>query len=91
MSAFVRTSSRPVDMIFSIMGPMGVQLPVANFNANDRTKRPLSSYGKCLSKNSALWPSPELPILPAFPETSESDRAMINTPHRLKLALRRSD
>ncbi|KAF9467608.1 hypothetical protein BDZ94DRAFT_1248542 [Collybia nuda] len=95
MSAFVRSSSRPVDMVFSFMGLMGVQLPVSSFSPNDRAKATIKLIQAWLEQgHPAKWlfiapelpPSPELSILPAFPETSESGRAMVNTPQGLKFA-----
>lgn len=89
-SAFVRSSSRPVDMVFSIMGPLGVQLKVAEFQDHERTKATIKLIQALLQKDhSADWlfiapelpPAPELSILPLFPETSESGRAMLRMPN----------
>ena len=95
MSAFVRTSSRPVDMIFSFMGLVGVQLQVADFGVNDRKGATIKLIQTLLERGEpAVWlfiapelpPSPELSILPVFPETSVSGRAMIRTSEGLKPA-----
>ena len=95
MSAFVRTSSRPVDMIFSFMGLMGVELQVADFGVNDRKAATIKLIQTLLERGvPAVWlfiapelpPSPELSILPVFPETSVGGRAMIRTSEGLKLA-----
>ena len=90
MSAFTRSSSRPVDMVFSIMGPMGVSLNVAEFDPSDRVKATIKLIQALLQRGRpADWlfiapelpPSPELSILPTFPETSVSGRAMLCLPH----------
>lgn len=95
MSAFVRSSSRPVDMVFSIMGPMGVQLSVAEFEASDRKHATIKLIQALLRRGRAaewlfvapeLPPSPELSILPVFPETSVSGRALVKTPQGMRLA-----
>lgn len=89
MSAFSRSSSRAVDMIFSIMGPLGVTLDVAEFQADDRLKATIKLIQATLRDgHPAHWlftapelpPSPELSLLPVFPETSVSGCAMLQTP-----------
>lgn len=90
MSAFVRSSSRPVDMIFSVMGPMGVNLTVSQFHKEDRAKATIKLIQALLHRGRrAEWlyiapdmpPSSEISTLPAFPETSEGGRAVIYTPN----------
>ncbi|PCH33353.1 hypothetical protein WOLCODRAFT_141610 [Wolfiporia cocos MD-104 SS10] len=88
-SVFTRTSSRPVDMVLSIMGPMEVDLPVADFDKDDRLKATIKLIQALMKRGlRANWlfiapelpPSAELSTLPAFPETSEGGRAMIRIP-----------
>ena len=85
-SAFVRSSSRPVDMVFSIMQSMGVKLNVASFAKNDRRSATIKLIQALLERGRpAEWlyiapelaPGPELSVLPAFPKTSVSGRAMM--------------
>ncbi|KAJ7239206.1 hypothetical protein B0H12DRAFT_1136429 [Mycena haematopus] len=89
MSAFSRSSSRAVDMIFSIMGPLGVTLDVAQFQADDRLKATIKLIQATLRDgHPADWlftapelpPSRELSLLPVFPETSVSGCAMLQAP-----------
>jgi hypothetical protein len=87
MSAFVRTSSRPVDMIFSIMGLMGVEIPVSQFGPDDRVNATIALMKELTNRHrsAAVWlfiapempPSEENSLLPTFPRTSESGRAEI--------------
>lgn len=79
-------------MIFSIMGPMGVQLSAADYDASDRKKATIKLIQALLEqRRPADWlfvapelpPSPELSILPVFPETSVSGRALVKTPQGL--------
>lgn len=89
-SAFIRSSSRPVDMVFSIMQSMGVKLDVASFSDQDRVKATIKLIQALLDRgHPAIWlyiapelpPGPELSLLPAFPETSVSGRAMMQMPN----------
>lgn len=88
MSAFTRTSSRPVDTVFSVMGPMAVNLTVSEYGANDRLRATIHLIQALLKRGrKADWlfiapelpPSSELSTLPTFPETSVSGRAFIRT------------
>ncbi|KAF8173729.1 hypothetical protein K438DRAFT_128032 [Mycena galopus ATCC 62051] len=87
--AYTRFSSRPVDMVFSIMDLLGVHLDVASFGEGDRTKATIAMIKSLtqLPRATATWlyiapsmsPSKELSTLPQMPETSESGRAYIHT------------
>ena len=90
IAAYTRSSSRPVDMVFSLMDLLGVQVDVARFGKHDRTKATIAMIQmimKASPKATATWlyiapgmtPSSELSTLPQAPETSESGRAYINT------------
>lgn len=88
-ASFSRTSSRPVDMIFSIMGLMGVRLEVSKYTAEDRLKATIHLIQALMSRGDRahwLFLAPELPAcpglstLPVMPETSESGRAYLRAP-----------
>lgn len=78
-SNWSRTSSRPVDMVFSIMQCFGVTLPVKQFDKNDRVRATIALAQEILKKPDgranwldSLWylpPAPQLSIFPQFPET----------------------
>jgi hypothetical protein len=77
--ALTRTSSRPVDMIFSIMGMFGVTLNPRAFKKHDRVRataalaRELLQQGKnasWLGQTLHIDPSLELSWAPQFPKTS---------------------
>ena len=87
--ALMRTSSRPVDMVFSVMALFGVPLAPAFFDHNDREKATLAlAQGILQSGGRATWseisltmdPSPSVSTLPTFPETNVAGEAMIQTP-----------
>ncbi len=87
--ALMRTSSRPVDMVFSVMALFGVPLDPAFFDHNDREKATLAlAQGILQSGGRATWlgisltmdPSPFMSTLPTFPETNVAGGAMIQTP-----------
>ncbi|KAJ6485579.1 hypothetical protein C8R45DRAFT_1053672 [Mycena sanguinolenta] len=89
IAAYTRSSSRPVDMVFSIMDLLGVHLDVAAFGEGDRTKAMIGIIKNLMKapRATATWlfiapgmtPSTELSTLPEMPETSESGRAYIRT------------
>ncbi|ROW07667.1 hypothetical protein VMCG_03361 [Cytospora schulzeri] len=94
-AAYARSSSRPVDMIFSIMGLFNVSLPVAQFRSTDRTRATIKLLQKLMAnRRPATWlyiapdmaPSPELSTLPVMPETSESGRAYVHAKERTIMA-----
>lgn len=88
VSAFARSSSRPVDMVFSLMDLLGVSLEVSQFHAAERTKATIKLIQVLMDRGERatwLYIAPEMPssveisTLPAMPETSESGRAYIRT------------
>lgn len=85
-SALLRTSSRPVDMVFSIMGIFGVSLNPAEFHKNDRLGATIAlareivkqdQYARWIGAVYLLDPSPVLSTFPPFPETSVAGRPTI--------------
>ncbi|KAL6802563.1 hypothetical protein GGI42DRAFT_360265 [Trichoderma sp. SZMC 28013] len=88
--AFVRTSSRPVDMVFSVMGILGVMLDPATFDANDRLSATIGLAREILAQGrSASWlgmsvglpPCSSLSTFPIFPQTSVAGRATYLLPN----------
>ncbi|PCH44725.1 hypothetical protein WOLCODRAFT_105553 [Wolfiporia cocos MD-104 SS10] len=87
-SALMRTSSRPVDMVFSIMGLFGVTLNTHNFGPDDRVGATLALARAILQQGGeAEWlvaafelpPHPRLNSFPAFPRTAEAGNAYLQT------------
>ncbi|ESK90277.1 hypothetical protein Moror_7660 [Moniliophthora roreri MCA 2997] len=88
--AIMRTSSRPVDMIFSIMHLLGVSLDPKLFESDDRVGATIALARGILEKQNGqaswlggLWflpPSPEISIFPQFPETRVDGKAIIRMP-----------
>ncbi|KAK0231503.1 hypothetical protein IW262DRAFT_1308259 [Armillaria fumosa] len=98
-SMYTRTSSRPVDMVFSLMdliGP-GINLDVSQYGPNDRAKATIKLIQELMrfQDGVAYWlyiapwikPSREISTLPEMPETSVSGRAYIQTGKGKVLAL----
>ncbi|KAF8173731.1 hypothetical protein K438DRAFT_1980616 [Mycena galopus ATCC 62051] len=92
-SALMRTSSRPVDMVFSIMGLFGVTLDPAAFNKNDRRGATIALAQAILDSGaSASWlgmglrlePDRTLSTFPTFPETSVSGAAFVKIRGRVQ-------
>ncbi|KAF9255717.1 hypothetical protein L218DRAFT_912087 [Marasmius fiardii PR-910] len=88
-SALLRTSSRPVDMVFSIMSMFGVTLDPGSFDSSDRLGATISLAQEILRKGRpASWigagyllePSFEISTFPRFPETSVSGQAYVQMP-----------
>ncbi|KDQ10550.1 hypothetical protein BOTBODRAFT_136626 [Botryobasidium botryosum FD-172 SS1] len=87
--AFARTSSRPVDMVFSTMDLLGIQLDVSQFQPDERTKATIKLIQELMKRQrgKATWlyiapwvkPSREISTLPEMPITSESGRAYLDT------------
>ncbi|KAL6304092.1 hypothetical protein BKA93DRAFT_750023 [Sparassis latifolia] len=93
--AMMRTSSRPVDMIFSIMGLFGVVLDTRTFGKNDRLGATIALAKQILRKGgSASWlgasihlpPHRSLSTFPVFPQTSVSGKALVRTEDGLQEA-----
>jgi len=91
-ASYTRSSSRAVDMVFSLMELFGVRLDVSRFGEHDRVKAMVALIKALMSRHGrefgmATWlfiapamePSRELSTLPQMPETSESGRAYIHT------------
>ncbi|KAI3603099.1 ankyrin repeat-containing protein [Moniliophthora roreri] len=85
-SALMRTSSRPVDMIYSIMGLFGVTLDTSAFHQNDRIGATIALAQKILERGGrANWlgvsfhvePCPQLSTFPTFPRTRVSGKALV--------------
>ncbi|PBK60758.1 hypothetical protein ARMSODRAFT_1026198 [Armillaria solidipes] len=87
--AYTRSSSRPVDTVFSLMDLLGINLDVEQFLPEERTKATIKLIQEVmkLQGGRALWlyiapwvkPSWEISTLPEMPETSESGRAYFST------------
>ncbi|KAI0654144.1 hypothetical protein C8Q70DRAFT_1058704 [Cubamyces menziesii] len=83
-SALFRASSRPVDMVFSIMGVFGVSLDPRGFDADDRLGATVALMRAILAREGgrASWlslapylpPHPRLSTFPVFPKTSVDGR-----------------
>ncbi|KAJ5710902.1 hypothetical protein N7488_005058 [Penicillium malachiteum] len=89
--AFIRTSSRPVDMVLSIMGLFDVKLNPANYGANDRSAATRDLLRQSLANGArANWlglqwigySSPDISYLPPMPISNEGGAAFIVTPDR---------
>ncbi|KAI0762706.1 hypothetical protein C8Q74DRAFT_1371705 [Fomes fomentarius] len=87
-SALMRTSSRPVDMVFSIMGLFGVTLDPSRFDQDDRRGATIALAQEILKAGrSASWlgvgvrlePDRTLSTFAAFPRTSVSGVALVQT------------
>lgn len=83
-SVLFRTSSRPVDMVFSIMGLFKVTLDPRDFDPNDRLGATIALMRKILDQpgGQASWlsvapylpPHQQLSTFPVFPRTSVDGR-----------------
>ncbi|KAJ7211926.1 hypothetical protein B0H12DRAFT_1061749 [Mycena haematopus] len=85
-SALLRTSSRPVDMVFSIMDLFGVSLNPGSFRPDDRLGATIAlARGILRNGGEASWigaayaldPCPSLSTFPQFPETSVNGKAYL--------------
>jgi hypothetical protein len=87
-SALMRTSSRPVDMVFSIMGLFGVALDTSQFGPLDRVPATIALARAILEKDGrgrASWlaaafripPSRQISTFPVFPRTSVAGKAEV--------------
>ena len=85
--AWTRSSSRPVDMVFSIMGLLGVILDTKQFGKNDRIKATIALCREILNRpgGRANWlgiayllpPCSRLSTFPVFPRTSVEGKAIL--------------
>lgn len=87
-SAFTRASSRPVDMVFSIMGLFGITLDVATFEKNDRVGATIALAQAILEKGGkptwllvslTLPPCNFLSSFPIFPVSMETGEVTVRT------------
>jgi len=87
-SALMWTSSRPVDMVFSIMGLFGVILDPSKFKKDDRIDATVALAKEILHRGGrASWlgmsfrlpPCRMLSTFPVFAETSVSGKALVRT------------
>ncbi|KAI0919457.1 hypothetical protein AcW1_003301 [Taiwanofungus camphoratus] len=87
-SALMRTSSHPVDMVFSIMGLFGVSLDARAFHQDGRLGATIAlAKGILRNGGRASWigvsfylpPCKQLSSFPDFPETSVEGRAYVKT------------
>ncbi|KAI5248181.1 hypothetical protein E4T43_01502 [Aureobasidium subglaciale] len=87
-SSFLRTSSRPVDMVLSIMGLFGVKLDPSAFAPEDRQRAMQDFLRICLQRgDSAYWlginlerpGGSEISYLPPLPETIVDGAPQIRT------------
>lgn len=94
-SALMRTSSRPVDMVFSIMGLFDVRLDTRQFGPQDRVAATIALARAIMDKGGrANWlaaairipPSRQISTFPAFPLTSVSGKAFIRVAKGLQEA-----
>ena len=86
-SALMRTSSRPVDMVFSIMGLFDVQLDPGAFHKDDRRGATIELAREILKAGGrATWlglacrvpPDRSLSTFPTFPRTTVSGKALVD-------------
>ncbi|KAI0310721.1 hypothetical protein OF83DRAFT_1070114 [Amylostereum chailletii] len=85
-SSLLRTSSRPVDMVFSIMGLFGVRLDTRAFHRDDRLGATIALAKEILHNGGrAAWVglsfllprSAKMSTFPQFPKTSVSGKALV--------------
>lgn len=85
-SALMRTSSRPVDMVFSIMGLFGVALNPSDFRKDDRVRATIAlAQGIMKNGGRATWlaaalhipPSQQISTFPKFPRTTVSGKSFV--------------
>ncbi|KAI0275315.1 hypothetical protein BC834DRAFT_43562 [Gloeopeniophorella convolvens] len=85
-SAFFRASSRPVDMVFSIMGLFGVTLDPRRFAKDDRLGATIALMQEILRQGGrANWlglapylpPHPQLSTFPVFPRTRVDGQVLL--------------
>ncbi|KAF5370962.1 hypothetical protein D9757_009873 [Collybiopsis confluens] len=86
-SSFIRTSSRPVDMIFSIMQLFDVNLDTTKFKEDNRLGATIALASEILQRGkTASWlgslftldSCPQICTFPYFPKTSVSGKAMVS-------------
>ncbi|KAM7190303.1 hypothetical protein V8F33_009543 [Rhypophila sp. PSN 637] len=87
-AAMMRTSTRPIDMIFSIMGILGVELDTLAYTKDDRQRATIHLARAVLAKSEPasflglslrLEPNPKMSTMPIIPETSVDGKAYVQT------------
>ncbi|KAL0059513.1 hypothetical protein AAF712_013744 [Marasmius tenuissimus] len=85
-ASFIRTSSRPVDMVFSIMQLFDISLDTAKFKKDDRLGATIALASEILRRGkTASWlaalftlePGPHICTFPCFPMTSVAGKALV--------------
>ncbi|KAK7684435.1 hypothetical protein QCA50_012382 [Cerrena zonata] len=85
-ASFIRTSSRPVDMVFSIMQLFDITLDITAFKKDDRLSATIALASEILRRGkTASWlgalftldSSPQICTFPRFPMTSVAGKAQI--------------
>ncbi|KAG8729534.1 hypothetical protein FRC11_008518 [Ceratobasidium sp. 423] len=88
-SALMRTSSRPVDIVFSIMGLFGVSLDPHEFEQSDRIGATVALIRKIVDSGGRItWlgvsclssPCPQLSTFPMFPRTRVCGKGLSRVP-----------
>ncbi|KAJ7310136.1 hypothetical protein DFH08DRAFT_666925, partial [Mycena albidolilacea] len=97
-ASYTRSSSRPIDMVLSLVQLFNTRLDVSRFGEEDRLKAMIALVQTLMSRRGGMAtflyitptmePSRELSTLPQMPETSESGQAYINTRKGRVLAYR---
>lgn len=92
-SGMMRTSSRPVDMVFSIMGLFGVTLNPRAFHKDDRVgatialaQEILRRGGKATWLNTSVYlpPDKQISTFPQLPQTSVEGNALVDVGGRVR-------
>ncbi|KAK1217190.1 hypothetical protein PQX77_020166 [Marasmius sp. AFHP31] len=85
-ASFIRTSSRPVDMVFSIMQLFDISLDTTKFEKDDRLGATIALASEILRRGkTASWlaslftlePGPQICTFPCFPMTSVAGKALV--------------
>ncbi|KAJ7508997.1 hypothetical protein B0H11DRAFT_2270539 [Mycena galericulata] len=100
-ASYTRSSSRPIDMVLSLMQLFNTRIAVSRFGEGDRLRATIALIQTLMSRRGpqlglatflyiapTMEPSRELSTLPQMPETSESGQAYINTRKGRVLAYR---
>ncbi|KAK7032474.1 hypothetical protein VNI00_013034 [Paramarasmius palmivorus] len=85
-ASFIRTSSRPVDMVFSIMQLFDINLDITKFEKDDRLGATIALASEILRRGrTASWlaalftldSNPQICTFPPFPMTSVAGKALV--------------
>ncbi|CAG9997121.1 unnamed protein product [Clonostachys byssicola] len=92
-SSFVRSAKYPVDMVFSIMGILGVSLDTTKFSKDDRLGATVALMRELLARGErAEWlaiatkmeVNPDASFLPIFPKPSPAGKPVIDVDGKLE-------